>query len=520
MATKIDNLSEEEKKELINKTLRTIDFVEYNCSKCGCFVGDVKVASLRRRQDFRTLCHQCKLDSFYNDKERLKEIREKIKKTNIERYGVENIFSSKEWQEKNRIKRLKDGSYKKANSVLKDTLKEKYGVENICDIPEIKEKYKKTMFERYGVVSPLQNKVSVEKLKKTRYLATYKSMEEKLGNNISIISEEFEGIKKARYFFKCNVCGNEFNSSIDCGKVPECPKCNRPFYKKETEVYDFLYQYIYCEHNRRFTIDEKVLELDIYIPEKNLGVEFNGLYWHSSRKVGKDYHIDKQKAFSKIGIDVVFIFEDEWMFNKEIVKSVLLSRIQKYETVYYARKLELKEVSKKEEKNFFNENHLQGFVGSSYCCGLYCKDELISCMSFGKSRFNKKFEWELLRYANKINCSVVGGAKRIFKKFTIDNNPESLVSYCDNRYFTGFVYSSLGMELIGEAKPNYFYTKRYKRYSRVKFQKHKLKNILETFDEEKTEVENVLNNGYDIIHDCGNKVFAISYLKEKGNGIL
>ena len=514
MTVKIDDLTEEEKKELINATLRVVDFVEFTCSKCGTFVKDAKVASMRRRQDFRTVCTECKKNEYFSDKEKREKRLEKIKKTKLEKYGYENPFFSKEWQEQTRSKRLEEDSYKKAFEKAKRTNLEKYGIELATNTPEAKEKRRNTMIEKYGVEHPLQNNDFLNKMKRTMFSATYESMKEKLEDSISIISEEFSGTKNVRYKFKCNICGKNFNSAIDSGRTPKCPKCNKIYYDKETEVYDFLSSHIYCEHNRRFTVDGKRLELDIYIPERNLGIEFNGLYWHSSNKIGKNYHLKKQEFFSKLGIDVIFIFEDEWIENRKIVESILLSRIRKFDTILYARKLTLREVPKKEEKDFFNNNHLQGFVGSSYCCGLYNGDELVSCMSFGKSRFNKKYEWELLRYATIINSSVVGGAKRIFKRFITDNSPRSLISYCDKRYFTGYVYTSLGMNLINESAPNYFYTKRYKRYSRVKFQKHKLSKLLEVFDEEKTEVENVLNNGYDIIHDCGNKVYSIFYKKD------
>jgi hypothetical protein len=129
-------------------------------------------------------------------------------------------------------------------------------------------------------------------------------------------------------------------------------------------------------------------------------------------------------------------------------------------------------------------------------------------MNFGKPRFNKKYDWELLRYCTKKYTTVVGGASRLFDFFK-RNYAGSIISYCDLRYSTGQLYQLLKMKLLHQSAPNYFYTKDcIVLESRNKYQKHKLVKLLSNFDPNLTEAQNMFNNGYRRIWDCGNLVYV------------
>lgn len=71
------------------------------------------------------------------------------------------------------------------------------------------------------------------------------------------------------------------------------------------------------------------------------------------------------------------------------------------------------------------------------------------------------------------------------------------------------LYKKLGFKHTHNSSPNYFYfNKNYLvRLNRMKFQKYKLKYNISKFDKNLTEWENMKNNGYDRIWDCGNMVF-------------
>ena len=128
-------------------------------------------------------------------------------------------------------------------------------------------------------------------------------------------------------------------------------------------------------------------------------------------------------------------------------------------------------------------------------------------MIFGKPRFNKKYDYELIRFCSKMNINVVGAASKLFKHFKINYNG-SIISYANRRFSNGNLYETLGFTKIDETKPNYFYIKGKTLLSRNKCQKHKLKNLLDNFDENLSEHENMLNNGYLKVYDCGNLVFT------------
>ena len=132
-------------------------------------------------------------------------------------------------------------------------------------------------------------------------------------------------------------------------------------------------------------------------------------------------------------------------------------------------------------------------------------------MTFGKCRFDKRHEWEMLRFCTKLNTRVVGAAGKLLRHFEKNLWPKSLVTYADRRWSQGGLYNVLGFDFVENSPPGYFYVKGCRRYSRVKFQKHKLNDQLESFDPSKTEVQNMKDNGYFRVFDCGNMVFEKVY---------
>jgi len=292
-----------------------------------------------------------------------------------------------------------------------------------------------------------------------------------------------------------------------------CPGCssseNRS--RMELEVFDFIAG-IYSgkvESNNRSILDGK--ELDIYIPDLNLALECNGIYWHSDRMgKGKNYHLGKSTACAERKIRLIHIFENEWVLKKSIVKSRLRNMLGISDRVY-ARSCLIKPIDNKDKDAFLIESHIQGTCPASVNLGLYLGDELVALMTFGKSRFSKKYEWELIRYCNKLGLSVVGGASRLFKRFIKLYDPGSIVSYSDKRWNTGDLYGILGFSHHHTSPPSYWYFHRssnLKLESRQKYQKHKLKHILIHFEEKESEIRNMYENGYNRIWDCGNEVYV------------
>jgi len=179
----------------------------------------------------------------------------------------------------------------------------------------------------------------------------------------------------------------------------------------------------------------KPLEVDLYIPDLKLAIEFDGLYWHSDDiLLDRNYHLSKTQKCEEQGIQLIHIFENEWIYKQDIVKSRLKNLLGVYDKTVYARKCEVREVDSKASRAFQEENHIQGAVNAKASLGLFYENELISLMAFGKCRFDKKHEWEMLRFCNKLGYHVPGAAGKLLKHFEKNYQPKSLVSYADRRW--------------------------------------------------------------------------------------
>jgi hypothetical protein len=326
---------------------------------------------------------------------------------------------------------------------------------------------------------------------------------------------------KEPLIIKCKSCNHISKIYLINGKLKNlknlllCEKCEKQFNYKEYGVFEFCKSLV-NDDDKILKNSRKIippLELDIFIPEKNIAIEFDGLYWHSDEN-SKDRHIYKTELCEEKNIHLIHIFENEWDYKQDIVKSRLKNLLGLSENKLYARQCEIREIDSKTSKEFQEENHIQGACGAKIHLGLFYKEELVSLMTFSKPRFDKKRDWELVRFCNKINYSVVGAASKLLKYFERNYNPKNIVSYADRRWTPNFnnnLYEKLGFKLDHISRPDYWYWKNGKILeSRIKYQKHKQKNILEKFDPNKTEVENMVDNEYSRIFDCGNLV----YIKE------
>ncbi len=249
-------------------------------------------------------------------------------------------------------------------------------------------------------------------------------------------------------------------------------------------------------------------EIDIFLPEFNLAIECNGSYWHSELNGRtRSYHLDKTRSLNEKGIHLIHVWEHDWINNRQILESRIKSLLMKNQTLF-ARKCIIKEVTTIESFDMLKRNHIQGNCQSSIRLGLYCNGTLVSLMTLGKSRFAGKIEYELLRFVNLTNYSVIGAASKLFSYFIKKFKPKSIISYSDKSFNKGTLYEKLGFTHTHSSSPAYYYTKNYRQFeNRIKFQKHKLQKLLEIFDPALSEWDNMKLNGYDRIWDCGNDVW-------------
>lgn len=366
---------------------------------------------------------------------------------------------------------------------IQESKREKHGTSNLWEIPEYREKFIESMKK-----SGEENKTELP-IEKIRHLYKDKGYSQQKISKIYNVAQSTIGLF-------LNEHGVETN--------------DKRFSSAEREILDFIKDTLEIqsvETNTKEIIPP--LELDLYFPEYNFAIEYNGVYWHSDLYKLPKYHQEKKERCERKGIDLFHIYENDFLQNPDLILSMIENRFGLSKKIY-ARNCRIRLLENEEERKFLKENHLQGFIGSSIAYGLFHNKELVSLMSFGNPRFNKNYQWELLRFCNKRGVSVIGGASKIFRKFERKCKPKDIISYANYDYSSGKLYEKLDFEYSGKTKPNYFYvnTKTWQVVTRYKAQKHRLKDLLgKGFDEHLTESQNMLNNGYLKIYNSGNLVY-------------
>jgi hypothetical protein len=443
-------------------------------------------------------------------------IREKIKITNIINLGVENPSQSKYIKEKKRETFIENWgvdhplkSSKIKEKIINSNL-EKWGVEWTLQSDKIKEKIKSTNLNLFGVDNPMKNKDIIEKIVKNNlekwgvdyYYQTDEFKEKSKETNIKKYSSD--SYKKSDVFYNSTIIGNDNNYvkylgnsehlfNCDCGEnfiirtdnyftrkkenIPLCTVCN-PIGDLKSIKEKELFEFIKSIYDREIIQSwRNGLEIDIYLPELNLGIEFNGLYYHSDKYKDKWYHLNKTKHFEEKGIRIIHVWEDDWINRCDIIKSQITNFLNKSERKIFARKCYVKEiVDSKISTKFLEDNHIQGKDYSVIKLGLFFNEELVSVMTFNKSEGRKKMEeggWNLSRFCNKINLNIVGGASKLLNFFIKNYDVRIIVSYADRDWSIGDLYFKLGFDLVSENNPDYKYIIENKRIHKSRFRKSK-----------------------------------------------
>ena len=436
-------------------------------------------------------------------------IRDKIKKTYLENYGVEYGFQSQIVKDKTKKTNLEKYGVEHPATLdyVKDKAKktnlERYGVDHALQLKEYQDKVKKTNLERYGVDIVSKSKEVRNKLKialfKTFKHTNQENFNEKYIRENFIENDKFKLKEFCEYFNIRNRSGAcKIKRMFEITEPNDDVSPNTGHSKMELELFEWIPIENKISGDRTII---KPLELDIYLPSYKIAIEYDGTYYHSN--LDKDYHLNKTKLCETKGIQLLHIFDFD---NIDIWKSMILNKLGKSEKIY-ARKCNIKELNYEQIKDFLIDNHLQGECRSSINIGLFYNDELVQVMTFGKPRFNNNYDYEIIRLCTKKYFHIVGGVSKLFNYFK-KKYKGSIITYANKRFSYGEIYKVLGFTKIGETQPNYFYVKNTEVLSRYQCQKHKLSNLLENFDPNLSESDNMLNNGYLKIYDCGNCVFT------------
>lgn len=452
-----------------------------------------------------------------------------VEATNLSRYGVKRPLQSLELKNK-----------------CIETNRVKYGADNPMQSKEVKEKVKNTCLHKYGSTCYLASEIGKEKTQqrmKELYGADWysKTMDwkvlvmrdpSKIDNFLEFQKDAEEFIRK--HFETVTPTISQLCDLIGTGSEAiqvqlNAQNCNNlvkhDISTMEWEVFSFIRTILPDAEIQQNT--KKIItpyELDLYLPEYRLGIECNPTSTHNcsfsmfgtkENVMSKSYHKMKSDICQENGIFLFHIFGYEWSNKRPIIESMIRNIVGCNETRIFARNTEVRTVPFMDAQKFLNENHRQGRCNASINLGLYSKDTLVSLMTFGEVRntlganTGKSVidDYELLRFCNQLNTSVVGGASKLFSYFRKNFKFTSIRSYSDVAHTKGAVYDRLGFRQISKGSPGYVWVN-YKTdiaYNRVKAQKHNLKKFLndETVDLSNTEQQIMEEHGFVWVYDSG-----------------
>ncbi|MNK10014.1 hypothetical protein D3C87_280250 [compost metagenome] len=397
-----------------------------------------------------------------------------------------------------------------ADSIKVHGDKYKYGkVEYISDsIPvEIECRNGHTFMQRLNAHKRGQGCPHCSGKAKLTYENVFKRMPEIHGDKYTLVSVTEGGTARAVLY--CEKHNTTFSPIVSdyVNKQSGCPVCGVSISKAEFAIGRYL------EELGVVTVKYKLKtgqHLDLYSEEHHIGIEYNGLRWHSDQfREDPFYHKKKSDQAKSEGIRLIHIFEDEWIHFPDKVKNLLKTVFGKSLETLNARSLSARMISWKEASPFLEEYHLQGSgAPSEINIGLWNGNDLVSVMCF-TSRGLERNETELIRFCSKVRIN--GGFSKLLTYF-LRTHPgfKQIISFSENRWSEGNVYSKNGFRLVGETKPSYWWTKNKRRYHKRAFQHQYLKEKFSNYDSTLSEAENCYRNGYYRIWDCGKSKWILN----------
>lgn len=493
-------------------------------------------------------------------------VKDKVKQTVMSHYGVDNVFKSPEVRETYKQNYLRNTGYEhpaqnpEVQKKAQSTNLARYGVKYAIVSKETRDKTRQTIRKKYGVDNAMKNSSVVDKVKATN-LARYGSTSfigSKLGRQALV------NYHRSRYNVDYNSQTRNWKSTRikDPSKVdnwvkfisnPDSVLCEFDHKPSMNELQDYTgatvtsisawVKRLHLEDRIKYTLSTmeddvckfldslgvsfnrhrrdiiKPYELDIYLPDFRVAIECNPTATHNSSipfydcdsPISPSYHKMKTDLCIQEGIQLFHLFGYEWEYKKDIMKSMLSNILGKSSDKIYARNTKVVELDPVICYSFLDKNHRQGRAYSAVKLGLIHEDEIVAVMTFGKPRRtigDGRYDWELVRFCNKLNTNVVGGASKLFQYFIKRyRNTNSIVSFSDRAHTTGNLYRKLGFSEIRSSDPGYVWvdTRTDVAYNRINAQKQNLKQFLhdETIDLSKTEKQIMEEHEFVQVFDSG-----------------
>lgn len=272
---------------------------------------------------------------------------------------------------------------------------------------------------------------------------------------------------------ECSGCGEKFTGSLRSLQYGKCFKCSPGGSAAQEKLAKWIESVGFeVKRNNRTTLDNG-LELDIYVPSARFSVEYNGLYWHSHANRSAFYHANKTAAARRSNISLMHVFEDEWRDKPEIVKSMILSRLGMSPNKIGARSCSLRELTSRERKEFFEDNHIDGDTAAAKAWGLIRGETIMYAISTRKPFHKRDSTMEVARCCPRKGHNVQGGLSRLIAAVKEDCRKagiKTLMTYVDTRLGgVGKGYGTAGFKATSKTPPRFWWTNFKNRYNRFKY---------------------------------------------------
>jgi len=420
--------------------------IETNLKKYGVITNLLHIDTINKSI-------QTKLKKFgVEHQSQSEEIKEKKRQTNLKNCGCECNLSSEEFKRKNRITTL-----------------EKYGVEHSSLSSEIRKK-----------------QIDTKRKNKLIEIARYLNIDP---SNVTCDSGTTLTIKNyCQEHNSFDITINQYHQRRTKYNNNVCTKCF-PMKKHvsggEIELKNFINSIIINQTNNKNILKNR-FELDNYIPDFNVATEFDGIYWHSNIFKDSFYHLNKTDECEKLGIELIHIFEDEWKHKKEIVKSIIKSKLDIYDNIIAANDCTVDEISNNACTDFLNINDIYEISDSNINLGLFYDNDLVGVLSINNKLLN---EYEI-KFCNKLNTKIVDGEKKLLEYFIDKYKPKFIIAYADRRYSQGNIFKFLNFIHVENIEPNCIY-----------YDKNKLIKV--------DSYKSIIKQDYICIYDCGQMKFEL-----------
>lgn len=488
-----------------------------HCSqKC---INDGKKKTVKAKYGVDNVSQTASVRQKISDANSSEEVREKRRQTSLQNWGVDNPAKSTEVR-----KKMSDVmSSKNYLEKRRKTCIERYGTDSPMQNDEVKAKQHQTNIDRYGMAGhPHKREDFMKMVVDPSKVDDYLSFRSDPASYITLHYSESPSISQLK-----DALGVTDTPIYDVLTAYNCSDMiSHSHSNMEEEVVQYLKSILPTTtilRNDRTVI--KPQEIDIFLPEYNIGIECNPASTHNSSKSDPwgappksyKYHQTKSLLAQKNGVFIFHIFGYEWANRRDIIQSMLMNLF--HENVYSigARETEVKILSTSKCKKFLEENHRQGYTAFNLGLGLIAKgtDRIVSVMTFshtrptiGRRNSDDEGSWELSRFCSVSGTNVCGGASKLFKYFLKTVNVSKVISFSDIAHTRGGLYETLGFKQVSVSSPSYVWSDIYdaKYFHRVSCQKRHLRKLFndDTIDiDHMTEREIMESRGFVRVYDCG-----------------